>query len=287
MNQDHLAPCPRRALPALLLTVLLTAWLAAGPAPARAGEEAASGLDRLEEGRVLYEGARFDEAQEALRQALGRVDLSPRQRAQTWFYLGLAYLGLGHETMTTEAFVSCQAADPAFRPPEEDLSPRARELWALSGGQPAVAAAPPAAPAPAPAPPPPLREAPLADTGPAFSETPLAERGPRLSGLQPAMGVREGKPVGATTIFSPEVPVIYLWFAMRNVAVGSRIKAVWSYLNPEPMIIVTTVMEVTRPGGWGQFSCQLGTGMDWPTGDYMVELFLDGLPAGRAGFEIR
>lgn len=289
MSPHRPGALPRLLLPAALLAALLAALVP----PAQAAGEAEGGLQRLERGRLLYEEARFDEAQEALRQALGRVDLSPRQRAQTWFYLGLAYLGLGHETMTAQAFVAAHAADPGFRPPAADLPERARRIWELSAPEQAQAPepqarpAPRAAPTPAPETSPGIRETRLPEPAPAFSETALSERGPRLSGLQPALGVRGGLPVGAATVFAPSVRTIHLWFAMTNVPAGSRIKAVWSYLNPEPRTIVTTEMEVTRPGSHGSFSCELGTGLDWPQGDYMVELFLDGLPAGRAGFEVR
>jgi hypothetical protein len=288
---------------ALLAVALSMAWgmalgSAAAPRPAWA-EDGLSGLQRLEAGREYFHAARFKDAQHELRAALERTDLSPRQRGQAWFLLGQVYAAQGYDTFAVEAFAAARAADPSLSPDPAEHSPRLRELWDLTepGGQapvPAPAApapgegAPvdPVAPAPETAPPDGFRESPLEEGPPSFRETPLGQTSPRLSDLQLCREVRFGRPVGVATAFAPQTRTIHLWFAMKNVPAGARVKAVWSYLAPEPMEILASEVEVTRTGGWGQFSCQMGTGRDWPEGGYAVELFLDDLPAGRAAFSI-
>jgi hypothetical protein len=301
---------PRRA--PLLLTILLATALglaaalpAALPSGAQTLDEGLSGVERLEAGRELYQAARFGEAQRELRAALERTDLSPRQRGQAWFLLGQAYAAQGYDTFAVEAFAAARAADPGLDPDPAEHSPRVRDLWRMTepGGQ---APAPPPTPEAEPdalaepdTPAAPVEPAPQAiparpggfgdstvEPPSSFRETPLDQTSPSLSDLQLCREVRYGRPVGVATTFAPQTRTIHLWFAMRNVAVGTRIKAVWSYLAPEPTQIVVSEMEVTRPGAWGQFSCQLGTGRDWPDGGYEVELLMDGLPAGRAGFRV-
>jgi tetratricopeptide (TPR) repeat protein len=278
---------------------LLAAWLALAPTPGAlaqdmgASGEALSGLQRLEAGREYYHAARFAEAQAELRAAVERTDLSPRQRGQAWFLLGLAYAAQGYDAFAVEAFAAARAADPGLAPDPAQHSPRVRELWGMTEAgaappplEPQAPPEPVPAPEPAPAPAGPFRESSLEEPPPTFRETPLGQTSPRLHDLQLCREVRFGRPVGVATAFTPQTRTIHLWFAMKNVAAGARIRAVWSYLAPEPMEIVVSETEVTRPGGWGQFSCQLGTGRAWPAGAYAVGLFLDDLPAGRAGFRI-
>jgi hypothetical protein len=263
------------------LAVALMVGLA-GPVGAQSGPE------MLGQGRQLFGEARFQEAQQELRAAIGRLDLSPAQRAQAWAYLGFCFLGMGHPEMALESMLSARAADPAYAPDLARLSPKARELWELSNpnrppreAQSAPAASPPPpqsgapqAPAPAPAP------------GADIRETPLAEPAPRLHGLELAYDVRDGRPVGVTKVFAPTAKRIVLWAAMENVAPDTPLRAVWTFQGDPPVQIVDTGMPAPAGASWVEFSCQLATGKTWPAGRYQVELFLDQDSAGSLEFEV-
>lgn len=146
----------RGAALALLLVLLLTpSWGLAS------GVKASNTPELVRQGSELYLEARYQEAQEVLRQALSQVGLSRPQRAEAQYWLGLTYLGQGYQSYALEALVEARRLDPNLLPDPQVMSPEAQALWqqAAPGSAPPASLSPaPAAQAPAPATPAPAPE---------------------------------------------------------------------------------------------------------------------------------
>lgn len=96
---------------------------------------------------------------------------------------------------------------------------------------------------------------------------------------QPAsLGDRLHEPINSTTIFRPDVPVIYLAFRASQVPPGSRLKAVWNAINvgaAAPANSQLAESSVILPGpSPGNFRFRRGP-EPWPVGEYRVDLFLN------------
>ncbi|CAO0824064.1 hypothetical protein DFAR_4040023 [Desulfarculales bacterium] len=53
-----------------------------------------------------------------------------------------------------------------------------------------------------------------------------------------AQGMKGGRPQSVRSIFAPQEETIYLWFALHEVAKPLELRAVWTYLEGEPEVIV-------------------------------------------------
>ncbi|MFH1035688.1 MAG: hypothetical protein V1806_14360 [Pseudomonadota bacterium] len=137
----------RGAALALALALLLAPALSSA-----AGARSAPISESVSQGRELYLAAQYPQAQEVLRQALSQLGLSRPQRAEAQYWLGLVYLGQGHQPYALEALAEARRLDPNLRPDPTVMSPEALALWqqAAPGSAPPASLEPPAAQAPAP-----------------------------------------------------------------------------------------------------------------------------------------
>jgi len=121
----------------------------------------------------------------------------------------------------------------------------------------------------------------LALAGPASAATaggaaPQAES-VRLFDATAARGVAEGRPVGATDVFTPDAGPIFIWFRFAGLPPGARLQATWRYLEMEAPHEIGSAEAVVRPGAdWADFSLELAPGRPWPEGGYRVDLSANG-----------
>ena len=108
-----------------------------------------------------------------------------------------------------------------------------------------------------------------------------------LSQIQTARDVAFGHPVSSGDVFEAGTEPVFVWFHHEGVAPGSRITAVWYFLETaQPLEIGRGDVVVQPPSDWGQFSYSLGDGKSWPQGRYRVDLLLNGQPTGSTAFRI-
>ncbi|MBI5521576.1 MAG: hypothetical protein HY910_03020 [Desulfarculus sp.] len=177
------APRPRGAVWLLGLLLLL----AAAPALA-SGVKATADPELIRQGREYYQAARYQEAQDTLRQALGQVGLTARQRAEALTWLGLTYLGQGHESFAVQTLAEARQTDPAYQPDPQALSPEALALWQRSG--------PGGAATPAPAPQGQYQQAPAQGYGQdqgQYQQAPVHQDQTQGQYAQPAPGYDQGQ----------------------------------------------------------------------------------------------
>ena len=94
---------------------------------------AASGPELLRKGVEHYEYAEFDQAAQALQQALAAPGLTPAQKAKANAYLGLVELAQGNQAAAQKFFSAAKAADPGFKPDPRRFPPRAQKLFQQAG----------------------------------------------------------------------------------------------------------------------------------------------------------
>lgn len=95
------------------------------------------------------------------------------------------------------------------------------------------------------------------------------------------------KPITVTDRFTPDTEVIYCTAKMENAPPDTKIKYVWYYTEPENDVEITTWEGKASEGGSGYIYCYL-TRPDngWPTGQYMVKVYLDDKEAGSVNFVV-
>ena len=148
----------------MLATFVVSAFLAAAPAPAKANPF-------LAEAKVLSQGLNYEKALERLKRAFSWPGTSASEMAEVHLYRGLSHLQLGREQPGREALRAALLADPNIQ-----LPPMCSPKLATAFNQEAASirpAKPPPEVAPTPPPviaaPPPVETtaAPLAATAPA------------------------------------------------------------------------------------------------------------------------
>jgi hypothetical protein len=97
---------------------------------------------------------------------------------------------------------------------------------------------------------------------------------------------REGD---AKKAFTPNTAQIFLKARLADVKAGSKLKGVWiaekTQVAPPDYQIDSTEMTVGSLMNLATFSLSKPTA-GWPTGDYRVELSIDGKPAGSVRFSV-
>jgi TonB family protein len=109
----------RLAMAAGCLAVQVTAAAQVPAAPA---------TPTLAEIRDLYNAASYREALDALDRA-DAASLQPPDRSLAFYYRGLCLVALKRDAAARAAFEDALTETPLFRPPEEDLSPRVRDVF--------------------------------------------------------------------------------------------------------------------------------------------------------------
>lgn len=87
-------------------------------------------------------------------------------------------------------------------------------------------------------------------------------------------GIGEDKnPIGITSTFTPESPVIYVWFSWAHAPKDTEVKAVWIY-ETSNLIIGQYPLLLKDMSGLGGFSLTRPT-TGWPLGDYKTDIYLN------------
>jgi hypothetical protein len=93
----------------------------------------------------------------------------------------------------------------------------------------------------------------------------------------------------AKKVFTPDTAQIFLAASLADVKPGSKLKGVWiaekTEVAPPDYPIDSTEMTVGSLMNRATFSLSKPTA-GWPAGDYRVELFIDGKPAGTVRFSV-
>jgi hypothetical protein len=93
----------------------------------------------------------------------------------------------------------------------------------------------------------------------------------------------------AKKVFTPNTAQIFLTARLADVKSGSKLKGVWiaekTKVTPPNYQIDSTEMTVGSLMNLATFSLSKPTA-GWPTGDYRVELSIDGKPAGSVRFSV-
>lgn len=135
----------------------------------------------------------------------------------------------------------------------------------------------------APAPPP---RTPAASTLPATAP-PAAAQGPRIFDITTARSVAWGQPVGASTVFAPNINPIYVWFRHQGIDAGATLTAVWYFLGTAtPLRIGEGSVTVTPHTDWAQFSFTLAADKEWPAGEYRVEVLVGAQSVAETRFQV-
>jgi len=92
------------------------------------------------------------------------------------------------------------------------------------------------------------------------------------------------------TVFTPDVPKIFAVYQVAGAAQGTRLKAVWIGDKVEGLIAKSKITEsestFSAKGEYmGSFSCSKPP-QGWPTGNYVVELSLDGTVRKTLAFRV-
>lgn len=95
------------------------------------------------------------------------------------------------------------------------------------------------------------------------------------------------KPITVTDRFTPDTEVIYCTAKMENVPPDTKIMYVWYYTEPENDIEITKWEGTASEGGSGYIYGYLTRPNDgWPSGQYLVKVYLDDQEAGSVPFEV-
>lgn len=98
----------------------------------------------------------------------------------------------------------------------------------------------------------------------------------RLFDLTTAHGIVNDRPFQPATVFAPDDPVVYVWYAAEGCAIGTTIQSTWLYLETDPPSRLSDgAVTVDRDGEWGQFNFTLAEGRRWAPGRYRIELRVD------------
>lgn len=93
-------------------------------------------------------------------------------------------------------------------------------------------------------------------------------------------------PIGIISIFTPDLPKIYIWFSWAHTMIGTEAKAVLIY-ETSNLTVVEGSMVIEDMAGRGSFSfTRPATEAGWPVGDYRVDLYLDDNLAKSVNFEV-
>jgi hypothetical protein len=108
-----------------------------------------------------------------------------------------------------------------------------------------------------------------------------------LTNLRMALD-QDGKNV--TTTFSP-TDVFYAVADLKNAPQGTKVEAKWTAVNAtdtEPNLeFQTQNLDITEESFSGTIYFQLSNDEGWPTGQYKVDLYLDGTLAQTAEFNVQ
>ena len=101
--------------------------------------------------------------------------------------------------------------------------------------------------------------------------------------------VSEAKDGPAKSLFKPTTPKVHLRAKLADVAPGTKVKAEWIAVRAEgapPGYKIDTV-ESTAGAGASRYDGALGKpSAGWPVGEYRVDIYLGGKPAGGAAFKV-
>lgn len=115
----------------LATTLLVASAPAQNPTPTTATSTAKTGHSLLEQGRSLYEDARYEESIQSLSAAMLRADTTEADKKRIYQYLAFDYLVLGRKDEADSAARALFVIDPTFELSERE-SPRLREFFAGS-----------------------------------------------------------------------------------------------------------------------------------------------------------
>ena len=94
-----------------------------------------------------------------------------------------------------------------------------------------------------------------------------------------------------TTVFSADVPMIYLFWKGEGFQVGDKVSGVWIAENVGAGSKETEIRradyKVYKPTEEGGFSLGRPTGRTWPLGKYRIELYINGTIAEVVKFTVQ
>ena len=92
-------------------------------------------------------------------------------------------------------------------------------------------------------------------------------------------------------VFKPGTPKVFVYGAIADAADGTVLKAEWVAVKTDPPVsppddrISATEQKAKTSTKKATFALS-APGGGWPTGDYRVDLFIDGQPAGKVEFQV-
>jgi hypothetical protein len=109
---------------------------------------------------------------------------------------------------------------------------------------------------------------------------------PRFEG----MVLSDSKGGAAKNVFSPKTAKVFLTGKLQDMPAGAKVKAVWiaEKTKAAPPNYQIDATEHTTSRGTNNASFALnGPSAGWPVGDYRVDLFINGKPAGTQRFSVK
>ncbi len=109
---------------------------------------------------------------------------------------------------------------------------------------------------------------------------------PRFEGLV----LSDAKGGAAKNVFSPKTPKVFLAAKLQDMPAGAKVKVVWiaekTKAAPPNYQIDATEHTTSRGTNNATFALN-GPNAGWPVGDYRVDLFINGKPAGTQRFSVK
>jgi hypothetical protein len=99
----------------------------------------------------------------------------------------------------------------------------------------------------------------------------------------------EQKKGPAVSVFKPDTPLLYLNAKLADVPDGAILRGEWIAVKTTeaPPNYKILAKELPKEKNWGAVEFTLSKpGNGWPAGDYRVDLFIDGKPAGSVPFKV-
>ncbi|MCJ7514295.1 MAG: hypothetical protein MUO23_15190 [Anaerolineales bacterium] len=90
-----------------------------------------------------------------------------------------------------------------------------------------------------------------------------------------------------TSVFAPDQQTIYLLVELANAPEDTSVKAVWTAVEAEGVEPNFQIDETSLTSGDGTLTFELSNDLQWPTGSYKVDLYLNDKLDRTLPYEVR